>query len=229
MSPFNIAIGARFLCAFLMVVCFTAVASATLIDFEDLYVYDINDNLAEVDSDYAGLDWTLPNIKAHWKIKNEPGHDWYPFPGSGNSDIWLLGSADDFGIKNQNRAKITQLNNDPFRFISMDLRGRSDKDQWLTEVDVRARDIDGNQVITTVKLTDTWTTYTASDLGFTSLDELKSLTFFGDSGTTGDEDDRFALDNLNVNIHTPEPMTIVLMGVGLLLLGVVIRQRRKDK
>jgi hypothetical protein len=229
-SPFNIPIGAKFLWAVLMVVCFTTVASATLIDFEDLSDKTSGSNLAEIVPDYAGLDWTLPNNLAHWVIEN----DGTPF--SGNSGTWLKGTADTLGYTplpgegSKDFAKITQLNNIPFNFISMDLRGRSDKPQWLTTIDIRARDIHNAEVIATVNLTDTWTTYTASDLGFTSLAPLKSLTFFGTSAyTDSDNNDRFALDNLDV-ASTPEPTTLVLIGLGLLgVLGVVIRQRRKEK
>ena len=138
-----------------------------------------------------------------------------------------MGFADNLGAT-QDFAKITQIilpNATPFEFTSMDLRGRSDKDQWLTEFDIRARDVDNAEVITTVSLTDTWTTWTTADLGFNTLGLLKSITFFGESPISGSNNDRFALDNLDV-APIPEPTTMLLLGAGLIgLVGF----RRKFK
>jgi hypothetical protein len=241
-SPFNVPVGAKFLLVFSMAVCFTAVASATSIDFEDLSGYDINDNLALVDPGYAGLDWTKPNTEDHWRIK-KPAPSGYPFSGSGGSDNWLLGSADTHG-QSSNFAKITWDLVTPFHFNSMDLRTKAGtgSEKWLTVLEIQARDINDVEAWTTISLNDTnWETYTATGLSWTTtqggstaielsdLDNLKMLRFWGDSATTGGDFDRFALDNLDVAV-TPEPTTIVLMGLGLLgVLGIVIRQRRKEK
>ena len=180
--------------------------------FEELASYPVNTNLALEEPYFGGLDWTTPNIESHWRIKSTG----VPFKGSGyvpygGHNVWLMGTVGDLDSSPPKaRAKII-WDNTTFDFVSMDLRGRSDKQEWLEQVKIIFRDPGctvspcgpNDEVIKTVTLTNEWVTLTAEDVvGLENLSSLKAIIFEAPAGipTSGDTG-RFALDNFEYRLQ----------------------------